>query len=161
MMVLLQRILRQTHFRGELCLSLLKCPAASILEISSQVKRAAWGVDYASSGKTSKGNCPTRRCNVIMLMLSEFFLSKVLQFQMMFRWSSLTNAGLLFLSIFSTLLILRTLHPELFQIIREGRRAEGFELHRGDLVLELAKVLMRIMNMMSVMNVMMIDNENF
>ena len=94
-------------------------------------------------------------------MLSEFFLSKVLQFQMMFRWSSLTNAGLLFLSIFSTLLILRTLHPELFQIIREVRRAEGFELHRGDLVLELAKVLMRIMNMMSVMNVMMIDNKNF
>ena len=94
-------------------------------------------------------------------MLSEFFLSKVLQFQMMFRWSSLTNAGLLFLSIFSTLLILRTLHPELFQIIREVRRAEGFEFHRGDLVLELAKVLMRIMNMMSVMNVMVIDNENF
>ena len=81
--------------------------------------------------------------NLTRTFLAHFDLQ--LQFQMRLRSSSLTNAGLLFLSFFSTLLVLKRLHPEHSQItagpIREVRRVEGFDLQRGDLVLELAKVI--------------------
>ena len=66
------------------------------------------------------------------------------------KWVCLTNKGLLCFSVFSTLLILQTLFPDKItenpDIVktREVRKAEGFEFESGDLVFELAKVLLII-----------------
>ena len=61
---------------------------------------------------------------------------------------SLAKAFMLNLALFSTgLLLLKKLFPEIDQTWqrREARRAEGFEGHHGDLVLELAKVFTQIL----------------
>ena len=89
-------------------------------------------------------------------------------FQMAQRWACLIHAFMLSLTVFSTLLVLKKLFSEsaltgLLPEIppngqREIRQAEGFEAQRGDLVLELAKVLTKKIMMIKVMtmNVMMI-----
>ena len=67
--------------------------------------------------------------------------------------ASLAKAFMLNLALFSTgLLLLKKLFPEIDQTwhLREVRRAEGFEGHHGDLVLELAKVFTQILILMKV-----------
>ena len=66
--------------------------------------------------------------------------------------ASLAKAFMLNLSLFSTgLLLLKKLFPEIDQTWqREARRAEGFEGHHGDLVLELAKVFTQILILMKI-----------
>ena len=76
------------------------------------------------------------------------------------RWACL-HAFMLSLTVFSTLLVWKKLFPEsaltgLLPEIpptgqREVRQAEGFEAQRGDLVLELAKVLGKKIMMIKVM----------
>ena len=80
----------------------------------------------------------------------EIYLQNV-RFQMVQRWACPINAFMLSLAFFSMLLVLKKLFPEpgltgLFREIgptgqREVRQAEGFDAQRGDLVFELAKVL--------------------
>ena len=80
----------------------------------------------------------------------EIYLQNV-RFQMVQRWACPINAFMLSLAFFSMLLILKKLIPEialtglLLEIgptgQKEVRQAEGFDAQRGDLVFELAKVL--------------------
>ena len=67
---------------------------------------------------------------------------------------SLAKAFMLNLALFSTglLVLKKKLFPEIDQTwhLREVRRAEGFEGHHGDLVLELAKVFTQILILMKV-----------
>ena len=65
--------------------------------------------------------------------------------------ATLLNGFMLNLTLFSTLLLLKSLFPEIRTWQREVRRAEGFEAQRGDLVFELAKVLTQIMILINVM----------
>ena len=65
--------------------------------------------------------------------------------------ATLLNGFMLNLTLFSTLLLLKKLLPEIRTWQREVRRAEGFEAQLGDLVFELAKVLTQIMILMIVM----------
>ena len=66
--------------------------------------------------------------------------------------ASLAKTFMLNLALFSTgLLVLKKLFPGIDQTWqREARRAEGFEGHHGDLVLELAKVFTQILILMKV-----------
>ena len=88
-------------------------------------------------------------------------LFPLFEFQMRGRWISRRRYnGLLCFSVFSTLLVLRTLFPDKMtentdivkipRHFREVREAEGFEFESGDLVFELAKVLIQIIDMMNV-----------
>ena len=93
------------------------------------------------------------------------WLFPLLKLQMNEKWFSRRRYNsLLCFSVFSTLLVLRTLFPDkitentdivkISRHIREIREAEGFEFQSGDLVFELAKVLIQI-------KVMRTDNKNF